>query len=835
MTEKITIYLLPPLLTLVVGLFLALLGLSTRKQILFSLVCIWYVLLAPLFLLHPFVDDEGMMLGIQRWVHFFYVYFPLIQILFTHDILRIRRSVSVWAASISSVMICLTVPTDFYLTGFNYFSWGYIVTGGIAFKLFSVYGFLTFVYCFFCFIHHIRRESNSQLRLKYIYLVFAFGLSSILTMLNMLAVSGIDVYPTSNFTFIPLSILAYGIFRHRMLEVRTILKLIGVGGLLAFLIMTPHYVVLKWLWPELKLLSSTLFFWIAAFWFIVLYFHGRLIFKLVWFAIFRDRQRFKAAKKWLQKMMLALGNADDLIEMVIQTITRTTVFPKATVYLFDAISQTLSGPDGKPTELKPELQRWLGQSLRIIELSVISLQGKNPDIPHYSKSLFFELHAEYLLPLVHDDALVGVLAMPGKANGRQITPDENRFFMEIARPFSLALSNAVMYQHVLNLKEHLQSRTKELTQEVSERRRVEADMTALQKELEKINLELERAILQANEMTSKAEVSNYVLAQEVEERKSIEEALRQSEERYRMIADNSTDVIWTLNMESRFTYISPSVKQLLGYTPEEMFTFDISKVLTPESLKIAGDAIMEELRREKSNHIEGPLYKTRSTELEHVCKSGDLIWTEANTRFIRDSEKNIVGILGVTRDISSRKKSEQDLIYMAYHDPLTGLYNRKAFYEQLDKDIKYSRRYGGGLALLLLDLNKFKTVNDTHGHHIGDLLLKAVSDRLRMVLRETDQIARLGGDEFTVILKTPDKIETQQVVNRINSELAAVYELNGLVLNDLSASIGMAIFPEDGADLDELVRSADTSMYEAKKKLAERASSAIDPGITLNR
>ncbi len=824
MTENVSIYLLPPLLTLVVGFLLALMGLSTRKQILFSLVCIWYVLFTPLFLLHPFIDDESMMLTIERWVHFFYVYFPLIQILFTHQILGIRRSSAIWTAVISSVIICLMVPTDLYFYGFNYFSWGYIPKGGIAFGLFGFYGFLTFLYCFFCCVHQIKRESNSQLKLKYIYLVFAFGLSSLLTMLNIFAISGIDVYPTSNFTFIPLSILAYGIFKHRMLDIRTILKRVGVWALLTLLIVSPHYLLLKWLWPEMKSLSFGVFFGVAAVWFTAIYFHGLLMFKIVWFGLFRDRQRFKATKKSLQKKMLALGKAEDLIEMVTQSIVRITAFPKATVYLFDAISQTLSDPDGELTVLKPALQRWLGQNLRIIELSVISLQGKNSDIANHTRTLFLDLHSEYLLPLIHDDALVGVLAMPGKSNGRQITPDENRFLMEIVRPLSLALSNAVMYQHMLNLKEHLQTRTKELTLEVAERRRVESDMKTLQKELERINLELERAILQANEMTSKAEVSNYVLAQEMEERKSIEEALRQSEERYRMIADNSTDVIWTLNMETRFTYISPSVKQLLGYTPEEMLTFDISKVLTPESLKIASDVILEEFERDKKTNLDGPIYKTRNTELEQVHKGGDVIWTEVNTRFIRDNEKNIVGILGVTRDISSRKKSEQDLIYMAYHDPLTGLYNRKAFYEQLDKDIKYCRRYGGGLALLLLDLNKFKNVNDTHGHHVGDLLLKAVSDRLQKVLRETDQIARLGGDEFTVILKTPDKIETQQVVNRINSELASAYELDGLVLDDLSASIGMAIFPEDGDNIDELVRTADTAMYEAKKKTTAMVS-----------
>lgn len=829
MMENFSVYLIPPLLTLIVGLFLGAVGLLTRKRILFGLVCIWYALLTPLFLLHAFIDDADLMLTIERWVHFLYVYFPLIQILFSHQILRINRPQIVWASAVISFLVSTFVPTNYYFDGFIYYQWGYIAKGGIAFAVFGVYGFISFLYCSFCFIDKMKRESNPQLKLKYGYLLLAFGLSSILTLLNVPAINGIDFYPFGNFAFIPLSILAYGIFRYRVLEARIILKGIGVWFSLAFFIVTPHYLLLRWLWPKINGYSTGTFAWVAGVWFIGIYIHSRLVFKIVWFGFYRQRQRLKRLKQLLLRKMPVLGNMDNLIEKVTGAICKSMPFPWLRIYLFDANSRTLTAPDLPFVALTPSLQQWLLQSVRIIEMSVLMIHSNVGNKINPPRELLRNLSAEYLIPLIHDDGLIGVLVMPPKSNRRQIFPDEAKFFMEIIPTFSMALSNAAMYQHVLALKERLQDRTVDLTKEVDERIRVEKSMQTLQKKLQDANFELENAILQANEMTAKAEISNYVMEKEMAERKTVEEALKQSEERYRLIAENSTDVIWTIDLNGRFTFSSPSIKHLLGYTPEEILQHDISKILTAKSHKIATGVIEEELKRDENFDPSQPRYKTRTTEIELVRKDGSVIWAEVNTCFIRDSRRNITGILGVTRDISSRKESERELIHMAYHDALTGLYNRKAFYEQLAQDIQYAKRYNTGLALLMLDLNKFKHVNDAYGHHVGDLLLKNVAERMRTTLRETDQLARLGGDEFTVILKTPDRVETELVVRRISAELSAPVVLDGIHLNDFSASIGMAVFPEDGRDVDELVRNADVAMYLDKKRTKLRQGAVNQP------
>ncbi|MBI5896249.1 MAG: GGDEF domain-containing protein [Desulfobacterales bacterium] len=316
-------------------------------------------------------------------------------------------------------------------------------------------------------------------------------------------------------------------------------------------------------------------------------------------------------------------------------------------------------------------------------------------------------------------------------------------------------------------------------------------------------------------MTSKMEISNYVLTKEMEERKRVEAALRQSETMHRLIADNSTDVIWTIDLEGHFTYMSPSVRHLLQYSPQEAQTLEIKDVLTPASLEVATKAIADEMVI--LGTPEGALRKSRATELEQVRKDGTTVWTEVNTRFIKNEQRQIGGILGVTRDISDRRRSEHELLYMAYHDTLTGLYNRKAFIELLENEIKYAQRYDSGLALLFFDLNRFKQVNDTFGHEIGDHLLKAVADRLKAAVRDSDIVFRLGGDEFTIILKTPEEIYPDVVVRRIQEHLDRSYDFNGIRVEFVSASIGIASFPGDGATTDELMKNADMAMYEAKK------------------
>jgi diguanylate cyclase (GGDEF)-like protein/PAS domain S-box-containing protein len=425
------------------------------------------------------------------------------------------------------------------------------------------------------------------------------------------------------------------------------------------------------------------------------------------------------------------------------------------------------------------------------------------------------LKADYIVPLVHEGGLVGLLALPHKANRQSIHPDEAAFINNISQTLALAMSNAMMFQRITILKDNLQARTEALSKEIAERKRAERSLQEVQDEVRDVNFDLEKAILQANEMTSKMEVGNYILTKEMEERKRVEAALRQSEVMHRLIADNSADVIWTIDLQGRFTYASPAVRHILLYSPQEMLALSIQNVLTTASYEVATKAIAVELKI--LGTPEATLRKSRATEVEQVRKDGTTIWTEVHTRFIKNEQRQISGILGVTRDITERRKSEQDLLYMAYHDALTGLYNRKAFIEFLENEIKYAQRYSSGLALLFFDLNRFKQVNDTYGHEIGDHLLKAVAERVKTAVRDSDIVFRLGGDEFTIILKTPEEIAPEIVVRRILENLAEPYSFGDIQVDFVSASIGIAVFPRDGLTAGELMKNADWAMYEAKK------------------
>jgi diguanylate cyclase (GGDEF)-like protein/PAS domain S-box-containing protein len=401
--------------------------------------------------------------------------------------------------------------------------------------------------------------------------------------------------------------------------------------------------------------------------------------------------------------------------------------------------------------------------------------------------LMDHLGAEFLQPLVSHGELLAVLVIQAQPGSRRLNPQEVHFLEKVAHTAAVALSNSIMFGRITHLKD----------------------------DLEQAQVTMERALIQANEMTSKAEVANYVLAKEVEERKRVEKALRASEEQYRLIAENTSDIIWTMDLDTKFTYISPSVAHMRGISVGAAMQEHIAEILTPESLdrtmKLLGNALAKEAAGEH------PPNASQTLEVEVYRHDGTTFWADFTMSFIRDDTGAATGLLGITRDITKRKAAEQNLVYLAYHDALTGLANRKAFVEKLEEEVTYAKRYRTALVVMLLDLDGFKAVNDTHGHDAGDRLLVTVGQRLSDTLRETDFIARLGGDEFTIVLANPENNDPGRVALRLQQELAKPYKIKAALIDKVGASIGIARFPIDGEDTTRLIRSADTAMYQAKK------------------
>ncbi|GAB3367080.1 MULTISPECIES: diguanylate cyclase domain-containing protein [Giesbergeria] len=300
------------------------------------------------------------------------------------------------------------------------------------------------------------------------------------------------------------------------------------------------------------------------------------------------------------------------------------------------------------------------------------------------------------------------------------------------------------------------------------------------------------------------------------ERARSQEALRISEERHRLLADHASDVIWTMNLEGRFTYVSPSVEKLRGYTVAEVMAQGIDEALTAESAVAAKAALHAAIEAV----MHGQSFPELRQELEQPCKDGSTVWTEVTTSGIYSPSGEFIGILGVTRDISERKRNEQRIAYMARHDPLTDLPNRMLLEDRLRQALLASRRHHHQLAVMFLDLDKFKPVNDQYGHAVGDLLLRVAAQRMQTQVRAADTVARIGGDEFVVLLPIVQSTAAAlQVAEKIRVALSQPFDLQGVVVS-ISASIGVALCPDHGGSDVELLRHADAAMYQAKQQNA---------------
>jgi diguanylate cyclase (GGDEF)-like protein/PAS domain S-box-containing protein len=204
-------------------------------------------------------------------------------------------------------------------------------------------------------------------------------------------------------------------------------------------------------------------------------------------------------------------------------------------------------------------------------------------------------------------------------------------------------------------------------------------------------------------------------------------------------------------------------------------------------------------------------------DLKMIKDDGKILYVEMSVTPIKDSEGNAMGFRGIIRDVSVRREYQEKLEYLVYHDELTGLYNRKAFFEKLKDVVGQSDRDRKEKHVLFMDLDKFKQVNDTLGHETGDWLLIEVAKRLKTALRQTDYICRLGGDEFTVVLNNINEPAPEKAAQRIIDMLSQPYNLNGNIIDFIKISIGIAEYPSDARDISTLVNYADTAMFEAKK------------------
>ncbi|VVS90460.1 diguanylate cyclase domain-containing protein [Desulfoluna spongiiphila] len=327
-------------------------------------------------------------------------------------------------------------------------------------------------------------------------------------------------------------------------------------------------------------------------------------------------------------------------------------------------------------------------------------------------------------------------------------------------------------------------------------------------ELESSNRELERAIFTANQMTAEAEIRSYELEHEIAQRHQAEEALRSSEEKYRTIVENMKEGYCEVSRDGCITFVNAAMCEICGYEADEILGM------------YRGQFVVEEKRDEVMSRFAAVLEgNDEVTEFDYpiLRKDGRKRHIGVSVSLIRNGAGDREGYRTIVRDVEARKRYEEELIYMAYHDPLTGLKNRKGFYERLETDILRAKRYGGQVALLYIDIDRFKEVNDTLGHEAGDEVLRQITRRLVDNLRQSDCVARVGGDEFAVVLDNADGCDVEVVVRKVAVILAQPYSAGGRDVAYVSGSVGVALFPEDAVTASDLIRYADSAMYEVKR------------------
>ncbi|MBQ5940151.1 EAL domain-containing protein [Massilia sp. AB1] len=295
------------------------------------------------------------------------------------------------------------------------------------------------------------------------------------------------------------------------------------------------------------------------------------------------------------------------------------------------------------------------------------------------------------------------------------------------------------------------------------------------------------------------------------------EALARSEERLRRIVHCADEGVWEVDAHGNTTFVNPRMAALLGYQIEDVLDLPVGRFMDDE-----GRALLERnIARRRQGEV-------RRYEFKFIRKDGGALWTCVAINPLFDAGGRYLGALALVNDITSQREAAARIWRRANYDDLTGLPNRHMFMDRLAQEIRRADRSAAFLALLFLDLDRFKEVNDRLGHAAGDRLLAEAAQRIGACVRAADTIGRLGGDEFTVVLSGLDRIATvDRIAQSIVDALAAPFVLDGQRA-EVSASVGIALYPADAGQLCDLMARADQAMYVAKHAGRNRYSYYTD-------
>jgi len=305
-------------------------------------------------------------------------------------------------------------------------------------------------------------------------------------------------------------------------------------------------------------------------------------------------------------------------------------------------------------------------------------------------------------------------------------------------------------------------------------------------------------------------VGIYGIAKDITEQLLAEAEKAEASQRYQTLVESIDAIVWEIDLRTRnYTFVSPQAENVLGYQIEQWMEGQFwEATVHPEDLDNARTMIATAVQE-----------RQHSLEIEYrmIAKDGSTVWLKDNISIFMQDDQPLT-LRGIMFDITERKKTEEKVRRLAYYDGLTGLPNRMLFEDRLQVEIARARRNHRKVAVMVLDLDRFKVINDTLGHMKGNELLKSVADRLSGCLYEDDTISRIGGDEFTFII--PDIVEVQdavKVAQRLYESMARPFDLEDQEMF-ITGSIGISLYPDDGMDISELIKNAETAMYRAKEQ-----------------
>ena len=312
------------------------------------------------------------------------------------------------------------------------------------------------------------------------------------------------------------------------------------------------------------------------------------------------------------------------------------------------------------------------------------------------------------------------------------------------------------------------------------------------------------------------------IAFDITKQTELEAALRQSEERWQLVIQATNDGIFDWNLQEKELFISDRMLEIMRLPRNHMpVSFD-SWVDRIDPSDVASRNMFKALCQ---GNYPGSRFER---EFKVLRDDATYCWVGFNAIQVRDYDGNLMRVVGSVSDITERKGHEEQILYRATHDSLTGLLNRLIYLDYLHQAIAQSKRDDTKLAVVYLDMNDFKAINDTFGHDVGDHFLKVVADRLKTQARDFDNVARMGGDEFSFFIRGVDSEEmARNILGRHAKSLSEPIEIDGQTIYP-SGSFGFSLFPEHATDVDTLIKKADAAMYHAKRNRKQSTSSPVE-------